>query len=81
MKRRLTKQSPQTRRFDHHSLAAVMEKNMAIKILNLAGNFISDDGAYRIGEMLKNNKHLVDLNLEFHAKKRPYRDKDKPYPR
>ena len=63
------------------SLAAVLEGNMAIKILNLAGNIISDDGAYRIGEMLKKNKNLVDLNLEFHAKKRPYRDKDTPYPR
>lgn len=63
------------------NLANVMEKNWAVKILNLAGNLISDDGAYRIAEMLKVNKHLVDLNLEYHEKKRPYRDKDKPYPR
>ncbi|GMI13383.1 hypothetical protein TrLO_g7965 [Triparma laevis f. longispina] len=63
------------------NLANIMEKNWAVKILNLAGNLISDDGAYRIAEMLKVNKHLVDLNLEYHEKKRPYRDKDKPYPR
>ena len=49
-------------------MANVMEKNWAVKILNLAGNLITDDGAYRIGEMLKKNKHLVDLNLEHHEK-------------
>ncbi len=62
------------------SLANALRDNWALKIINLAGNFITDEGAFAIAEMLEVNKHLVELNLEFREKKRPYRDKDKPYP-
>jgi len=63
------------------SLADALTRNWALKILNISGNLITDEGAGKLGEMLRVNKHLVDLNLEFVEKKRPYRDKGKPYPK
>jgi len=63
-------------------LAQALEKNnWALKILNLSGNFISDDGACAFAEMLKRNKNLIDLNLGFKEKKRPFRDRNLLYPR
>ena len=63
------------------AIAEMLKYNTSLTIINLCGNLITDDGAYCIGEMLKVNKHVVDINLEFKEKKRPYRDKDKPYPK
>jgi Ran GTPase-activating protein (RanGAP) involved in mRNA processing and transport len=45
-------------------IAEGLEKNTSLKVLNLEGCGISDEGAKRIGQMLEMNGTLIHLNLE-----------------